>query len=64
MIDWLRQDHENVFEGGSGQMTMSRGKVGMIMHYKAYPKGTTASAAPDNLFKIDQAYEKLKRRQG
>jgi hypothetical protein len=27
MIEWLRQEYESIFEDGSGQMTVSRGKV-------------------------------------
>jgi hypothetical protein len=27
MIDWLRQEYESIFEDGSGQMTVSRGRV-------------------------------------
>jgi hypothetical protein len=27
MIDWLRQEYESIFEYGSGQMTVSRGRV-------------------------------------
>jgi hypothetical protein len=37
MIKWLRQEHESIFEDGSGEMTMSRGKVhkylGMTLDY-------------------------------
>jgi hypothetical protein len=27
MITWLRQEYESIFEDGSGEMTVSRGKV-------------------------------------
>ncbi len=27
MIDWLQQEYESIFEDGSGQMTVSRGRV-------------------------------------
>jgi hypothetical protein len=37
MIDWLRQEYESIFEDGSGQMTVSRGRVhkylGMTLDY-------------------------------
>jgi hypothetical protein len=37
MIEWLRQEYESIFEDGSGQMTLSRGKVhkylGMTLDY-------------------------------
>jgi hypothetical protein len=37
MIDWLRQEYESIFENGSGQMTVSRGRVykylGMTLDY-------------------------------
>jgi Zn-finger protein len=37
MIKWLRQEYESIFEDGSGQMTVSRGKVhkylGMTLDY-------------------------------
>jgi hypothetical protein len=87
MIKWLRQEYESIFEDGSGEMTVSRGKVhtylGMTLDYtvcgqvkitmigyvdeiltafdKADPKGrgTKTSAAPENLFKIDEDCEKL-----
>ena len=37
MIQWLRQEYESIFEDGSGEMTVSRGKVhtylGMMLDY-------------------------------
>jgi hypothetical protein len=37
MIDWLCQEYESIFEDGSGQMTVSRGRVhkylGMTLDY-------------------------------
>jgi hypothetical protein len=37
MIEWLRQEYESIFEDGSGQMMVSRGKVhkyrGMTLDY-------------------------------
>jgi hypothetical protein len=37
MIDWLRQEYESIFEDGSGEMTVSRGRVhkylGMTLDY-------------------------------
>jgi hypothetical protein len=87
MIEWLREEYESIFEDGSGQMSVSRGKVhtylGMTLDYtapgqvkitmldylieilvafaKAEPNGggTKASAAPADLFKIDEDCEKL-----
>ena len=87
MIRWLRREYENIFEDGSGKMTVSRGKVhtylGMKLDFtvkgqvkitmfdfideiiaafeKAYPtmKGTKSTAAPENLFKVDNDCEKL-----
>jgi hypothetical protein len=91
MITWLREECESIFEDGSGQMSVSRGKVhtylGMTLDYttpgqveirmtdyiaeiltafdKAEPKGggTKSSAAPADLFKIDDDCEKLKEKQ-
>ena len=87
MIRWLRREYENIFEDGSGKMTVSRGKVhtylGMKLDFtvkgqvkitmfdfideiiaafeKAYPtmKGTKSTAAPEDLFKVDNDCEKL-----
>jgi hypothetical protein len=87
MIDWLWQEYESIFEDGSGQMAVSRGRVhkclGMTLEYticgqvnismfdyidkiinafdKAEPKGggTKSSAAPDDLFKVDEDRDKL-----
>jgi hypothetical protein len=86
-IEWLRQEYESIFEDGSGEMTVSRGKVhtylGMTLDYtvrgqvkismtgyideiltafdKTDPKGggTKTSAAPENLFTIDENSKKL-----
>jgi hypothetical protein len=37
MIDYLRQEYESIFEDGSGEMTVSRGKIhkylGMTLDY-------------------------------
>jgi hypothetical protein len=37
MVDWLRQEYESIFEDGSGEMTVSRGRVhkylGMTLDY-------------------------------
>jgi hypothetical protein len=91
MIQWLREEYESIFEDGSGQMSVSRGKVhtylGMTLDYttpgkveirmieyiteildafdKAEPNGsgTKRSAAPANLFKIDEDCEKLNEKQ-
>lgn len=87
MIKWLRQNYESIYKDGSGEMTVSRGKVhtylGMTLDYsvrgqvkismfhyideilsaydKAEPqgKGTKTSAAPVDLFTVDQDCEKL-----
>ena len=87
MIKWLRQEYESIFEDGSGEMSVSRGKVhkylGMTLDYtlkgkveirmikyvreildafdKAEPKGasTKHSAAPVDLFEVDEDCEKL-----
>jgi hypothetical protein len=87
MIEYLRQEYESIFEDGSGEMTVSRGKVhkylGMTLDYtvrgqvkismldyvdeiltafdKAEPKGAgiKTSAAPENLFVVDEDCEKL-----
>jgi hypothetical protein len=87
MIRWLRKEYECIFEDGSGEMTVSRGKfhkyLGMTLDYtlrghvkismfeyldeiletfdKAEPNGggTKSSAAPLNLFKIDNDATKL-----
>jgi hypothetical protein len=82
IIQYLRQEYESIFEDGSGEMVVSRGKVhkylGMVLDYtvlgkvqismfdyieeilKAFaiaePKGagTKSSAAPDNLFIVNE----------
>jgi hypothetical protein len=40
MIDWLRQEYESIFEDGSGEMTVSRGRVhkylGMTLDYTVH----------------------------
>lgn len=87
MIEWLKQEYECIFEDGSGEMAVSRGKkhkyLGMTLDYsvkgevkitmldyveeiitafeKADPKvsGTKSSAAPDDLFKVDEDCKKL-----
>jgi hypothetical protein len=87
MIKYLQQEYESIFEDGSGEMTVSRGKVhkylGMSLNYttpgqvkvtmfdyideiltafdKAEPKsaGTKTTAAPDDLFKVDEDCKKL-----
>ena len=87
MIKYLREEYKNIFEDGSGKMTVSRGKVhtylGMTLDYtvrgqvkismfdyvneiltafdKAEPDGagTKASAAPVNLFTVDEDCTKL-----
>jgi hypothetical protein len=87
MIKWLKQEYESIFEDGSGEMAISRGKVhtylGMTLDYtlpgrvkitmfdfleevivafdKADPKGcgTKTSAAPTDLFKINEDCRKL-----
>jgi hypothetical protein len=87
MIKYLRQEHESMFEDGSGAMTVSRGKIhthlGMKLHFtttcqvavtmfdhlddiltvfeKIEPNGggTKSSAAPVNLFTVNEDCEKL-----
>jgi hypothetical protein len=85
IINWLYQEYESIFEDGSGQMTVSRGRVHkylrMTLDYngqvnismfdyvdeiinafdKAEPKGagTKSSAAPNDLFKVNEDHEKL-----
>jgi hypothetical protein len=87
MIDWLWQEYESIFEDGSGQMTVSRGRVhkylGMTLYYTVHGRvnismfnyvdeiinafdkaeskggGTKSSAAPDDLFKVNEDREKL-----
>jgi hypothetical protein len=87
MIRWLKREYESIFEDGSGEMSVSRGKIhtylGMTLDYtlqgrvmitmfeyineiisaydKADPKGggTKTSAAPENLFWIDDDCKKL-----
>ena len=82
IIQYLRQEYESIFEDGTGEMVVSRGKVhkylGMTLDYtvlgqvqismfkyieeilKAFvvaePKGagTKSSAAPDNLFMVNE----------
>jgi hypothetical protein len=87
IIEYLRQEYESIFEDGSGEMTVSRGKIhkylGMTIDYtvpgqvkitmldyveeiltafeEAEPKasGTKSSAAPENLFTVNEDCEKL-----
>jgi hypothetical protein len=87
MIRYLRQEYESIFEDGSSEMAVSRGKIhkylGMTLDYtvrgqvkismfdyvneilstfaKAEPKGagTKSSAAPVNLFTVDEDCTKL-----
>jgi hypothetical protein len=87
MIKCLRQEHESMFEDGSGAMTVSRGKIhtclGMKLDFTAtcqvavtmfdhlddtlavFEKiepnggGTKSSAAPVNLFTVNEDCEKL-----
>jgi hypothetical protein len=87
IIKWLRKEYESIFEDGSGEMAVSRGKVhtylGMTLDFtlpgkvqitmfehieeviiafdEADPKGggTKTTAAPANLFRIDQDCKKL-----
>jgi len=87
MIDWLRNNYESIFEDGSGQMKVCRGKVhkflGMQLDFrqagkvivtmidyiketlaafeKVAPKvkGTKTSAAPKDLFVVDDDSPKL-----
>ena len=86
-IEELRQEYESIFEDGSGEMKVSRGKVhkylGMTIDFsvkgqckismfdyieeilKAFEKvapketGTKSSAAPKDLFALDESCEKL-----
>jgi hypothetical protein len=91
-IDWLRRDYESIFEDGSGEMKVHRGKIheylGMTLDFSVkgqvkitmlkyvkdmidswdkvskYDKSKkimkkSSSAAPDNLFKIDESAKKL-----
>ena len=86
-VKWLRQEYESIFEDGTGEMTVNRGKIheylGMKLDFsspgrvkisqfeyiediiiafdKADPNGggTKTSAAPKNLFRIDEDCEKL-----
>ena len=86
-IAWLKQEYESIFEDGSGQMTVSRGKthkyLGMNLDYSTTgevkitmfdyieeiiaafdavdPKaaGIKSSAAPDELFKVNDKCDKL-----
>ena len=87
IIKWLRKEYESIFEDGSGEMAISRGKVhtylGMTLDFtlpgkvkilmfeyieeiilafdKADPNGggNKTSAAPVNLFRIDEDCKKL-----
>ena len=87
IIKWLRKEYESIFEDGSGEMAVSRGKVhtylGMTLDFtipgkvkismyeyieeiilafeEADPNGggNKTSAAPVNLFRIDEDCKKL-----
>jgi hypothetical protein len=60
MIDWLRQEYESIFEDGSGQMTVSRGRVhkylGMILDYTV--RGQVNISMFDYIDKIINAFDK------
>ena len=60
MIEWLRQEYESIFEDGSGQMTVSRGKVhkylGMTLDYTV--RGQVKITMIDYIDEILTAFDK------
>jgi hypothetical protein len=60
MIEWLRQEYESIFEDGSGQMTVSRGKVhkylGMTLDYTV--RGQVKITMIDYVEEILTAFDK------
>jgi hypothetical protein len=60
MIEWLRQEYESIFEDGSGQMTVSRGKVhkylGMTLDYTI--RGQVMITMNDYIEEILTAFDK------
>jgi hypothetical protein len=60
MIEWLRQEYESIFEDGSGQMTVNRGKVhtylGMTLDYTV--RGQVKISMIDYVDEILSAFDK------
>jgi hypothetical protein len=66
MIDWLRQEYESIFEDGSGEMTVSRGRVhkylGMTLDYTVC--GQVNISMFDYIDKIINAFDKAEHKGG
>jgi hypothetical protein len=66
MIDWLRQEYESIFEDGSGQMTVSRGRVhkylGMTLDYTI--RGQVNISMFDYVDEIINAFDKAEPKGG
>jgi hypothetical protein len=66
MIDWLWQEYESIFEDGSGQMTVSRGRVhkylGMTVDYTIC--GRVNILMLDYVDEIINAFDKAEPKEG
>jgi hypothetical protein len=66
MIDWLWQEFESIFEDGSGQMTISRGRVhkylGITLDYTVH--GQVNISMFDYIDEIINAFDKAKPKGG
>jgi hypothetical protein len=66
MIDWLRQEYESIFEGGSGRMTVGSGRVhkylGMTLDYTV--RGRVNISMFDYVDQIINAFYKAKPKGG
>jgi hypothetical protein len=64
MIKWLRQEYESIFEDGTGQMTVNRGKVhtylGMKLDYSS--PGRVKISQFEYIEEIITAFDKADRR--
>jgi hypothetical protein len=66
MVDWLRQEYESIFEDGSGEMTVSRGRVhkylGMTLDYTVC--GRVSILMFEYIDKIINAFDKAEPKGG
>ncbi len=66
MVDWLHQEYESIFEDGSGEMTVSRGRVhkylGMTLDYTVC--GRVSILMFDYIDEIINAFDKAEPKGG
>jgi hypothetical protein len=66
LVDWLHQEYESIFEDGSGEMTISRGRVhkylGMTLDYTVH--GRVSISMFDYIDKIINAFDKAEPKGG